>query len=74
MITGIPDDKVDAFLAEPLLSKFSSNPGPVIEGLVSCTGNQFCGFGMVETKGNAKQLSEDLEARGGHNAIIRTRI
>ena len=29
---------------------------------MSCTGNQFCGFGMVETKGNAKWLAAELEA------------
>lgn len=62
VLSGVPDDKVDALLAEPLLAKFSTNPGPVMEGMVSCTGNQFCGFAMVETKMNAKRLSEELEA------------
>lgn len=60
---NVPDAKVEAMLKEPLLQKFTPFPGKVMAGLVSCTGNQFCGFGQVETKRNAWQ------ARVGGSAL-----
>lgn len=38
-------------------------PGPLARGLVACTGAQFCGVGLVETKNRALDLIERLEAR-----------
>jgi hypothetical protein len=37
-------------------------PGPLARGLVACTGAQFCGVGLVETKTRAIELMERLEA------------
>jgi ferredoxin-nitrite reductase len=31
--------------------------------LVSCTGAQFCGLAMIETKGPAVAITEDLQER-----------
>jgi len=36
--------------------------GPIARGLVACTGAQFCGVGLVETKTRAIELAEKLEA------------
>lgn len=58
---NIKDVDVEAFLAEPLCAKFPSNPGNLSRGLVSCTGSQFCGFGMVETKNRAIHVAAELE-------------
>lgn len=30
--------------------------------MVSCTGSQFCGFALIETKGHAMRVSEILES------------
>ncbi len=36
--------------------------GNLERGLVSCTGSQFCGFALIETKARAMQVVEKLEA------------
>eukprot|EP00958_Prasinococcus_capsulatus_P024320 scaffold3768_cov376-Prasinococcus_capsulatus_cf.AAC.35 len=58
---NIPTEKIEAFKAEPLFEKFKINPGMLSMGLVSCTGNQFCGFSNIETKAQAKRVAEQLE-------------
>jgi ferredoxin-nitrite reductase len=62
LIPNVPDSRVASLLKEPLLKKFSPNPGPLQRGLVSCTGNQFCNFALIETKNRAVALMEELEA------------
>jgi len=62
LIPNVPDSRVAPLLKEPLLKKFSPNPGPLQRGLVSCTGNQFCNFALIETKNRAVALMEELEA------------
>lgn len=62
IIPNIPDSRLDAFLAEPLLEKFSINPAPLTRALVSCTGSQFCNFALIETKNRALALIKELEA------------
>jgi len=69
IIPNVPDDRVDALLREPLLTTgegfstpFRPNPGRLVKDLVSCTGNQFCGIALIETKNTGKALAEALEA------------
>ncbi|NES04936.1 MAG: ferredoxin--nitrite reductase, partial [Okeania sp. SIO2F4] len=61
IIPNIPDSRLEAFLAEPLLEKFSINPQPLTRALVSCTGAQFCNFALVETKNRALAIAKELE-------------
>ncbi|KAG2489125.1 hypothetical protein HYH03_012351 [Edaphochlamys debaryana] len=58
---NIPDAKVQAMLAEPLFQRFKVFPGALLAGMVSCTGNQFCGFGLAETKARAVKVVEALD-------------
>lgn len=62
IIPNIPDSRLDAFLKEPLLERFAVNPENLMRGLVSCTGSQFCGFAMIETKNRALAFIKALEA------------
>jgi ferredoxin-nitrite reductase len=62
IIPNIPDSRLEAFLAEPLLEKFSPNPEPLTRALVSCTGSQFCNFALIETKNRAVATIKALEA------------
>ncbi len=62
IIPHISDSRLDAFLTEPLLEKFSINPAPLTRSLVSCTGSQFCNFALIETKNRALALVKELEA------------
>jgi ferredoxin-nitrite reductase len=62
IIPNISDSRLEAFLTEPILEKFSVNPSALSRGLVSCTGAQFCNFALVETKNRAVELVKELEA------------
>ena len=62
IIPHIPNDRLDSFLQEPLLQKFSPEPTPLVRSTVSCTGAQFCGFAIVETKQRAIQIAQELES------------
>lgn len=62
IIPNIPDSRLDAFLAEPLLQRFSTRPDTLTRGLVSCTGAQFCNFALIETKNRALGTIKALEA------------
>ena len=61
IIPNIPDSRLGAFLREPLLQVFSIDPNPLARALVSCTGNQFCKFALVETKNRAVALMNELD-------------
>ena len=57
---------MDALLAEPALngaSRLSVNPGNIVGNTVSCTGAQFCGLAIIETKANAELIAAALQKR-----------
>lgn len=61
IIPHIPDAVLPSFLQEPLLQKFRPSPPPLERHLVSCTGSQFCGFALIETKNRALALARWLD-------------
>lgn len=61
ILPNIPDSRLEAFLKEPLLQRFSVNPAPLTRTLVSCTGAQFCNFALIETKNRALAMIKELE-------------
>lgn len=63
LFPNVKNEDVDALLAEPIFQKFKVKPGNVMGGLVSCTGAQFCGFAIVETKNRAIELAEILDEK-----------
>jgi ferredoxin-nitrite reductase len=67
----IPNDKLGAFLAEPIFQKYLVDAGPLTRGLVSCTGAQFCGIAMIETKNRAMQVAAKLEQQLDIPATVR---
>lgn len=50
LFPNVKNEDVEAMRAEPLFERFKIDAGNIMRGLVSCTGSQFCGFGLVETK------------------------
>jgi ferredoxin-nitrite reductase len=48
---------------EPLFQKYMIEAPPLSRGLVSCTGAQFCGIALIETKNRALAIVEKLEAQ-----------
>ena len=65
IITGVPERRLDALLAEPLLERFSPEPGAFERGIVACTGNEFCRFAIVETKIRAVEWAREMDERVG---------
>ncbi|ERM93470.1 hypothetical protein AMTRI_Chr04g247460 [Amborella trichopoda] len=62
IIPNVPDSKLDALLNELLVqTKLSPSPGRLTAGLVACTGSQFCGQAIIETKARALQITKELE-------------
>ena len=61
IITNIPELKLFDFKNESLLKKFTLTPSKISAGTVSCTGNKFCGFALVNTKDQALKISKELE-------------
>jgi ferredoxin-nitrite reductase len=69
VLSGIPEERLDDLLAEPLMATYSPFPGPFERGVVACTGSEFCRFAVVETKERAvkwaRRLDAQLSAEGG---------
>jgi ferredoxin-nitrite reductase len=63
IIPNIPNSRLQPFLEEPLVrERFTINPEKLNRSLVSCTGSEFCGFAIIETKNRALALIKELEA------------
>jgi ferredoxin-nitrite reductase len=65
IIAGVREERLDDLLAEPLLKRYSPNPGAFERGVVACTGNEFCRFGIVETKIRALEWAREMDRRVG---------
>jgi ferredoxin-nitrite reductase len=64
ILPNVDEDKVVQLLAERTLGKNSRlqvNPGFIEGNVVSCTGAEFCGFALIETKMNAERIGKILE-------------
>jgi ferredoxin-nitrite reductase len=64
ILPNVDEDAVKNLLAEPAVNgdaRLKINPGFIEGGIVSCTGAQFCGLALIETKGNAEALGKKLE-------------
>jgi ferredoxin-nitrite reductase len=63
LIVNVPGERLEALLAEPLLQRFRPEPSPLQAEAVSCTGNAYCSFALIPTKGTAQAVLEELEQR-----------
>ena len=65
IIPNVTDRKLGDLTEEPFLKKFAYNPSPILKGLVSCVGNDFCNLAVIETKIRAVETAKALEAKLG---------
>merc|ERR1712232_1190073 len=66
ILPNVDEEKIDNLLAEPALgakSRLKVNAGFIEGNLVSCTGAQFCGLALIETKINAEAIAKKLEEK-----------
>eukprot|EP00977_Amphora_coffeiformis_P026927 scaffold31792_cov168-Amphora_coffeaeformis.AAC.3 len=64
ILPNVEKDKVGDLLNESAVGKGSRleiNPGFIEGNVVSCTGAEFCGLALVETKSNAEAMGKKLE-------------
>ena len=66
IITNVPDAKIGALTAEPLLQELRYDSSEVMRGMVSCTGIDYCHFSLIETKERAMEAIQHLEAKLGN--------
>jgi len=65
ILVNIPENRLDALLAEPLLRELSPAPSRFFRGMVACTGTDYCGLAQIDTKRRAVQISTALQERLG---------
>ncbi len=63
VIPNIPESRLGALTDEPILQELPFDPSPILRGLVSCTGIDYCHMALIETKGWALQVARELEKR-----------
>lgn len=61
LFPNVANERVNEMCQEPIFEKFNIRPGKISGGLVSCTGSQFCGLALIETKNRAIALAEELD-------------
>lgn len=65
LLPNVDESAVDDLLKEDCLvgdkTRFKVNPGFIEGNIVSCTGAEFCGLALIETKANAEALAKKLE-------------
>lgn len=63
ILPDVDDDKVESLCAEPALNggRLSVFPGKIASATVSCTGSQFCGLALIETKATAERMAKKLD-------------
>jgi len=64
MLVDVEEAALPALLAEPAVGperRLSIDPGNIVGHTVSCTGSQFCGLAMIETKLPAERIARKLD-------------
>src|SRR6201991_4688716 len=61
LLPWIPEEKVEALLAEPLIADLTPTPTLFQRGLQTCTGKEFCGLAKVYTKSRAVEIAKFLD-------------
>ena len=74
LLPWIPNENVDALLAEPLIAELTPTPTLFQRGLQTCTGKEFCGLAKVFTKSRAVEIAAFLDEHvrpNGHGEDFR---
>jgi ferredoxin-nitrite reductase len=61
LLPHLPGDRLAALREESLLDRYSPDPGPFTQGIVTCTGSEFCSYGIIETKRRALRWARLLD-------------
>ena len=61
IIPGVEPEKVDEVRQEPVIKKYSPDPGPFERGVIACTGKEYCTYGIINTKNRAARWARELD-------------
>ena len=71
VIPNVNESDIEALQSEGIFKKFEIAPGNLMSGLVSCTGAQFCGLALIETKNRAIHIVQELEKQLEIPSLVR---
>ncbi|MCA1595764.1 MAG: ferredoxin--nitrite reductase, partial [Chloroflexi bacterium] len=74
ILPHIPEASLAEFMQEPALAQLRPNPSPVLRSLVVCTGDDYCHFALIDTKGLAMDLVDRLDASGAWSTPLRIHV
>jgi len=60
LIVNVRGSALAGLLAEPLVLRYTPHPDAFQRRLVSCTGKDFCHYSLIDTKGRALELAQQL--------------
>ena len=63
ILPHIGDEKIGELVQQPILQVFSYAPSEIMRGLVACTGREYCGLALIETKQVAFDIARILESK-----------
>ena len=63
IMIGVPAERTEQALDGLDALNFSARPSAFHRGTIACTGIEFCKLAIVETKGRAESIRQDLESR-----------
>jgi sulfite reductase (ferredoxin) len=63
VVLEVPEHNTEALAAELDLLGLSVNPSAFLRGTMACTGIEFCKLALVETKGRAETIRQEMEKR-----------
>jgi ferredoxin-nitrite reductase len=61
ILPNIKTQDLETVLAHPFFTRHTPYPNKIVEGVVSCTGVEFCPLAVIETKTRALEVSHILE-------------
>jgi NAD(P)H-nitrite reductase large subunit len=70
VVPNIPESRIGALTDEPLFQELPYDPSAIMRGLVSCTGIDYCGMALIETKSYALQVARELEKRTAGRKVL----
>jgi ferredoxin-nitrite reductase len=70
IVVNVPETSIGAMSDERIFKELSFDPSPIMRGLVACTGTDYCGMALIETKGYAIKVAQELERRTAGRKIL----
>lgn len=70
IIANISESRIGALTDEPIFKELPYDPSPILRGLVACTGTDYCGMALIETKGYAIEVARELEKRTAGKKVL----